>query len=184
MNTTPTEQFTASMRHLGAAFNWRPSDDELRVYWSALSDLGADRLDPAIDDAIKTCRYRPKPAELRSLANEHAGQRRRYIDGEPVFDCQHCEDTGWRLVVDPHYWPNSIRPLAVTCRCDAGEAAQRIRESQRLRKVARFSDRCVAYTPGMTREQVEAWIDETRKIENHPNYTDFGAYSAEQQEVF
>ncbi len=109
------------------------------------------------------------------------------IESEPVYTCRDCLDTGYASVVDPRYWPASLRSVAVICLCSAGQAVAAAREKRtrtKPRAVARLNSRMVVFRPGMNRADAEEAIEEVKKIENHPNYTDFGDHSYEQQETF
>jgi hypothetical protein len=48
----------------------------LAVYKSGLDDMPADLIDLAVRRALKSCRFRPSPAELRELIAEEWDERR------------------------------------------------------------------------------------------------------------
>lgn len=109
------------------------------------------------------------------------------IDAEPVYRCHDCFDTGYCSVIDPRYWPKSLRSVAVICGCSEGDAVAAAREKRtrtKPRAVARLNSRMVVFRPGINRADAEEAIAEVKRIENHPNYTDFGDYSHEHQEAF
>ena len=101
------------------------------------------------------------------------------IESEPVYNCPDCLDTGFVSVVDPVYWPESLRSVAVICTCSEGDskAAARGADTRFKRKrVARLTTRMVMFKPGMNRHEAEEGIAAAERIENRPNYTDFGEY--------
>jgi hypothetical protein len=109
------------------------------------------------------------------------------IDNEPVYNCPDCQDTGYASVIDPVYWPASLRSVAVTCRCGEGDKRKTFRENDKRIKrkpVARLSNRMAIFRPGMNRQDAAEAIAAAMAVVNHPNYTDFGDYSHEQQEAF
>jgi len=102
------------------------------------------------------------------------------IDGQTVYDCADCLDSGYVAVVDPRQWAKGrISPVAVLCGCQAGRQRGEWRDNHEQNKVAWLTTRMVRFRPSMTREQCEAEIAETRAIERHPNYhPEFAAFSA------
>ena len=210
--TNPTGQFLRSMDRLQAAFRANLDNDAVNVYWHGLDDVEPARLDSAVDVAIRTSQWLPKVAELRRFANEvPESSRPQYVNGEPVYRCGVCCDGGtvaiWhpdtvRAILDCRkvvYWT-----AVVACTCQAGDrwARERILASKRWHPLPRYDEKrmrrpqFVFEKEGTThlaitgrfgereKADLEAWIDEQEKIENHPNYTDFGDYSHEQQETF
>jgi hypothetical protein len=61
------KRFTAQMLRLAEAFGEHVSRARLEAYWDALQGFGAERVDAAIRDAIKTCKRFPPPAVLIEL---------------------------------------------------------------------------------------------------------------------
>ena len=55
---------------LGETFNEPVSASRAAAYWLALHDVPLAELRPAVTRAIQTCRFFPKPVELREAAGE------------------------------------------------------------------------------------------------------------------
>ncbi len=106
------------------------------------------------------------------------------IEGQDVYRCRNCHDTGWAQVIDPVYWPKSLRSVAVVCGCDQGDKVANWRANRESRPVARLNKSMAAYVPGMNREDAAAAIADAQRVENRDNYTDFGDYSAEKARTF
>jgi hypothetical protein len=105
------------------------------------------------------------------------------LDKEPVYNCPDCLDTGYASVIDPRYWPQSLRSVAVLCRCDDGDKRKTFRDNDKRIKrkpVATLSGRMAVFRPGMNRQDAVEAIAAAMAVENHPNYTDFGEYSREE----
>ena len=109
------------------------------------------------------------------------------IESEPVYNCPDCLDTGFASVVDPVYWPASLRSVAVVCRCAEGDRRSTARDNDKRvkrKKVARLNGRMAIFRPGMNRTEAQEAIAEATRIENRENYTDFGEYAYEREETF
>jgi hypothetical protein len=201
-----------AIHRLAAAYRQDLGDDQLHVYWDGLSDLEPARLAAAVDVAIRTSQWLPKVAELRRFANElPAAKARKFVNGEEVYDCPLCEDSGTVAV----WHPDTVRGIrngkdvaravcVVACVCSEGDrwARERTLNGKRWPPLPRFDDKRMR-RPQFTFEKegqthlaltgrygereatdLLAWIEAQERIENHPNYTDFGDYSAEHQETF
>jgi hypothetical protein len=95
------------------------------------------------------------------------------IDAEPVYRCPDCFDTGYASVVDPRYWPKSLRSVAVICNCSEGDSVAAAREKRtrtKPRAVARLNNQMAVFRPGMNRDDATAAIADVKRIENHRNY--------------
>lgn len=114
------------------------------------------------------------------------------VDGQQVYSCATCFDEGLVAVVDPRYWRDgTYRACSTYCTCQSGDRKQNRKfldghkAIQRPRfdkqKMFRIDYELLAEE---SRAQFVAWMAERSKVENHPNYTDFGDYSHEQQETF
>lgn len=203
----PSGPFLDSIHRLAAAHRQELSDDQLSVYWDGLEDLEPARLSAAVDAAIRTTQWLPKVAELRRIANELPEHKpRRFIGGEEVFDCGLCEDGGTVVVWHP-YTVRAIRDgrgasymtCAVACTCQAGDrwARERTLANKRWPPLPRFDEKRMrrpqfeferdgtsyAAITGRYGERekadLEAWVEAGRRVENMPNYTDFGENSYE-----
>jgi len=86
------------------------------------------------------------------------------IDGERVYACTDCLDTGWVSAVDPVCWPKSIRTVAVVCLCQRGDAIVEARAKHKRRKVARTTARTIIHRPGMNRADVEKELELIRQL--------------------
>lgn len=86
------------------------------------------------------------------------------IDGERVYTCTDCLDTGWVSAVDPVYWPKSIRTVAVACLCPRGDAIIDARAKHKRRSVARTTARTIIHRPGMTRADVLKELELIRQL--------------------
>lgn len=132
----PSIDFERAIYRLQVAFRVDFDEDAIRVYWDGLKDFEPSRLNQAIDQAIRTCQFPPRVAELRRIANDVTlAKPRRVIDGQEVFDCPLCEDAGtvvvWshetvgrlRAGVEPKRWD----VYCVACSCMAGDRWARSR---------------------------------------------------------
>jgi hypothetical protein len=63
----PKRHYVIMLLRLAEAFGERLSGARLEAYWDALQGFGAERVDAAIRDAIKTCKRFPPPAVLIEL---------------------------------------------------------------------------------------------------------------------
>jgi hypothetical protein len=61
------EEFAARMVGLAELFNVEFSAARLALYFEALRDLSFDQVVMALNRAVKTCTFVPKPAELRTM---------------------------------------------------------------------------------------------------------------------
>ncbi len=61
--------FVECMQSLCSAFRVEADKPLLRAYWRALSDLDAEAIVTACDEALRQMRFMPRPAELRAFVN-------------------------------------------------------------------------------------------------------------------
>lgn len=204
--TRPSGKFLDAIHRLAAAYRVELDTDQIAAYWAGLDDLTPVRLETAVDAAIRTNQWLPKVAELRRLANDVAEpKRQQYINGEPVFDCHVCEDSGTLLVWDHHTVmevrdvgePKSWRTYVVSCTCSSGDRwrrrnlrmfdERRMRRPQHAARCRETGEMLKCY-PGLPsdadKEDLREWIESKRGITSHRNYTDFGDYAADRQGAF
>jgi len=60
--------FQAGMKRLTAMFGQLP-EETAALYWSALRDLADGAFGLGVTEALKRCRFFPKPAEIREFAS-------------------------------------------------------------------------------------------------------------------
>lgn len=68
MTVADSPDFTERLKALGAVFDANLTAVKVVVYFEALRDLPFEVVVQAMNHAVKTCKFFPKPAELRSLA--------------------------------------------------------------------------------------------------------------------
>ena len=85
------------------------------AYYRALEDVPGRLLVSAVDRAIKSATFMPKPGELRTLAEE---ARKALLQMHPYTGCADCEAAiGWRPRLDA---PNTVE----RCPCHARHQQQ------------------------------------------------------------
>ena len=65
------------------------------IYYRALDDVPGRLLEAAVDRAAKSCRFMPKPGELREFAEE---ARKALIASVQFTACEQCDGTGWSQI--------------------------------------------------------------------------------------
>lgn len=65
------------------------------VYYRALEDVPAPLLQAAVDRAARSCRWMPKPGELRTFAEEARQTMRAQLKFEPCPMNEGCSAQGW-----------------------------------------------------------------------------------------
>ena len=81
----PDVEFATRLGVLAEVFGESLTPNRVAGYWAALSDLEPGDLYAAMDHALKTCRFFPRPAELRDHAESLAeDRRRRRLEESPV----------------------------------------------------------------------------------------------------
>jgi hypothetical protein len=70
MKPDDRKAFLPLFNTLASAFRVELSPSLIQAYWQALSDLPLESVEAAIDSAMRSCRFMPVPADLRSMAGE------------------------------------------------------------------------------------------------------------------
>jgi hypothetical protein len=104
---------------LAEVFGEALTEVRLEGYLAALADVPTDALRAGLQRAMKTARFFPRPAELRS-AVDAALAAQRNLAGRVVGDmdprvwvhCPDCEDVGW-------VWLEAKAPTVTKCHCYA-----------------------------------------------------------------
>jgi hypothetical protein len=117
------EEFNEWLRHHTAAFpgmaawlNKLPQKRDTLAAWEyALRAVDLDAAKRATDLMLSGEEAQPAgwgsyPAAIRAIAMRLCGERRQYsqprtIDGQPTYECAHCQDEGWVMV----YHRNALR---------------------------------------------------------------------------
>jgi hypothetical protein len=91
------------LRQLATAFDRPLADARIDLYSAALSDLPFELLADACATAIRECRFFPRVAELRLIADRLRNERapRKLLTpidtkGQRAVLCPRCDDTGWQ----------------------------------------------------------------------------------------
>lgn len=71
---------------LAETFDRRPTDAMLTGYQLGLTDVPVDAIEAATAKAMKTCKFMPKPVELREPAGEAAPEQRAVLAWQVVAD--------------------------------------------------------------------------------------------------
>lgn len=96
------------------------SEEAYEVWVDCLAGFKPQEVEQAFDTAFKTCKYAPKPAEIRSLILDRREERKKHdsmpqmVDGEPTYKCQYCLDGGVTMV------EYNGEEMGVYCGCQAG----------------------------------------------------------------
>jgi hypothetical protein len=83
---TPDREFVKRLVVLAEVMGEPLSEIRIGGYWAALADLPTDDLYVAMDDALRTSKFFPRPAELRTRAEEvvsKRNERRWALEGPP-----------------------------------------------------------------------------------------------------
>lgn len=75
MDIRDSTEFANRLAALGEVFDVKLSGARQALYFEALRDLDFSLLAEAMNDAVRMCRFFPKPVELRELAMGSAGDR-------------------------------------------------------------------------------------------------------------
>ena len=67
--------FKESLTALGELFNTEITPSLAKLYWGALKEFTDQQVSSAIDQAVITCKYMPKPVEIRSLIQGDATEQ-------------------------------------------------------------------------------------------------------------
>ena len=70
MTDQDRDRFVRCLAALSRVFDAPFDDDKMALYFAALADLPIAALERATGAAIRTCRFVPRPAELRALARD------------------------------------------------------------------------------------------------------------------
>lgn len=73
MNDTDRRRFAASLAALAETLGGAVGEITAEGYWRGLEDLSIEEVEAACLAAMKTCRFMPKPVELRELAGAGDG---------------------------------------------------------------------------------------------------------------
>lgn len=68
MTNADSPRFGELMALLSETFNEPMSEARATAYWLALEDLPLDDIERSVAEALRECRFFPRPAELRALA--------------------------------------------------------------------------------------------------------------------
>jgi hypothetical protein len=68
MTEDDRSRFAELMTMLAAAFREPLEGPRVAAYWAALDDLSIDAIEYAVDRTLRTCRFFPRPVELRDAA--------------------------------------------------------------------------------------------------------------------
>ena len=60
-------KFVSAMTGLGAIFEKSITESMVKLYWQVLKDFSDDEVHEAINRALITCKFMPKPSELREI---------------------------------------------------------------------------------------------------------------------
>lgn len=106
MTENDRPKFAEAMHALGETFNEPVSDIRAEAYFDALRDVPLAQVAVAVRLAIRTCRYFPKPVELREMVTGQSGEladkawgdvltqiRRVGYMGTPTFEDGRIEET-------------------------------------------------------------------------------------------
>jgi hypothetical protein len=106
---TERDSIRPLLRQLATAFDRPMADARIDLYCAALSDLPLELLADACATAIRECRFLPRVAELRFLADRLRSERApkkqlKPIDakGQRAVLCPRCDDTGWQWHIIPN----------------------------------------------------------------------------------
>lgn len=83
---TPDVEFVKRLVVLAEVMGEPLSEMRIGGYWAALSDLDLEDLCAAMDRALKTSRFFPRPAEIRATVEDIASkrwERRQALQGPP-----------------------------------------------------------------------------------------------------
>jgi multidrug efflux pump subunit AcrA (membrane-fusion protein) len=123
MTETDHERFVELLTLLATTFDAPMGSTRLEGYWRALEDMPLDALELAVDQALRTLRFFPKPAELREPAERHVALEA--LDRRQLLEA-------------PAHFAREIADAAATAaRQAAAEAAAEAAEARRAAEVAR-----------------------------------------------
>lgn len=93
--------FAEAMHAMAETFNEPMSDIRAEAYFDALRDLPMGRVNAAVRLALRTCRFFPKPVELRELVEGSADQRADFAWGEVLEQIRRVGYMGSPTFTDP-----------------------------------------------------------------------------------
>ncbi len=147
MHPDDRARFAGLMLKLNTAFDKKVSQVKVEMYWEQLLDIPIELVGQSTDRWIRDGTRFPRIADLRRMCDlvvsSAANQKRlagpvRYEDfeGEPVYHCPSCEDTGWRwhgkdgsVVSSLKACETNARHVSV-CPCRATNPAYRARNPE------------------------------------------------------
>lgn len=120
------EHLIKRLKKLFKTFKEQPTSEQLEAYIESLSDLTDGEIDIAFIEAIKRCKFRPQPAEIREALTTARECRTgtRFSLADP--NCERCGGTGYGTV--PARDPDTHEEIpgyrwAVRCQCTKRNAA-------------------------------------------------------------
>lgn len=109
------EECTGLLAELALTLGADVDETSFRSYHRALQDVPVSLFEAAVTRAAKSCRFLPRPAELRQFADE---ARIALLKAHPFQPCVECSEVGWREVEI-----NGVKRM-VRCRCWNAHQAQ------------------------------------------------------------
>lgn len=94
-------QFAEAMHAMAETFNEPVSEIRAEAYFDALRDLPLERVNAAVRLALRTCRFFPKPVDLRELVEGSADQRADFAWGEVLSQIRRVGYMGTPTFIDP-----------------------------------------------------------------------------------
>jgi hypothetical protein len=155
----PDAEFVKRFLALAEVMGETLSDVRIAGYWSALDDLTPNDLYAALNDALRTCTFFPKPAEIRHRAIAAADVRRMRAVHE--FEALRADTAPAALPALPEPAPveSDEERIAREARVDAGWNAF----LDKWREFAKGTIHLDTEQAARTREQIDAWRAEQQE---------------------
>lgn len=108
MTETDRPAFARALFVLGETFNESISDLRAEGYFDALRDFSLEEATAAIREALRTCKFFPKPVELRELVDGDADTNADQGWAEVIREVRRVGYMGW-----PHFTDSRIEMVVV-----------------------------------------------------------------------
>ena len=106
MTPEQAPEFLARLMALGELFNAKLSEAAQTLYFDALSDLDIDDVVCGMTDAAKSCKFMPKPIEIRELATSS-------VDDDAEESWEALKSNSRRLGAYDSSWRDDVSETAI-----------------------------------------------------------------------